>query len=430
MLLEFRVQNYRTFKEEAIFSMIASNYDKSERESENVGFDDKFKLRILKSAAIFGANASGKSKFVDALSFVRWFALNSFQSLKIGDPIPVNPHLLSHSSANQPSRFDLVFLQEGSIFRYGFEVNATRVLKEWLYKRENRKEVLIFDRDGDEITAHPVLFRISKNEFFKPLIRSNCLLLSSAAQANDVNVEKIMQWFRKLRILSGIDSSFQEKMTVVKSRNPEVKKKILQFLTSADIGIVDFNVKSLSQDKTVEFDPTINPSGFVEVKSLPSLLGGVTTTHLKFNEKNGSAEEIEFSMVNDESGGTRKFFSLAYPIIEALTEGNTLVVDELDSGLHPNLAEKIVELFNSLGNSTGAQLIFNTHSSNILSSKLLRRDQVWFIEKDLFGAAKLYSLSDIQVRKNDRFEKEYLEGRYGAIPYLAEMRDFVGKHYY
>ncbi|MCA0387123.1 MAG: ATP-binding protein [Bacteroidetes bacterium] len=428
MLLEFRVRNYRTFKDEVVFSMIASNYDKSERESENVRYDDKFKLRILKSAAIFGANASGKSKFVEALSFVRWFALNSFQSLKNGDPIQVNQHLLSKETSKKPSGFELVFLQDDTIYRYGFEVDTVRVVKEWLWKRENRKEVMIFNRDGEEVNAHPALFKIFRNEFFKPLIRSNCLLLSSAAQANDVNVEKIMQWFRKLRILSGIDSSFQEKMTVSNSMNPEVKKKILQFLISADIGIVNFNIKNLSLDKTDDFDPTIEPSGFVKVNSLPSVLEGVTTTHLKFDEKNGSAEEIEFSMINDESGGTRKFFSLAYPIVEALADGNTLVVDELDSGLHPNLTEKIVELFNSIGNVTGAQLIFNTHGSNILSSKLLRRDQVWFIEKDLFGAAKLYSLSDIQVRKNDRFEKEYLEGRYGAIPYLAEMSDFFGKH--
>lgn len=428
MLLEFRVRNYRTFKDEVVFSMIASNYDKSERESENVRYDDKFKLRILKSAAIFGANASGKSKLVEALSFVRWFALNSFQSLKNGDPIQVNQHLLSQESSKKPSGFELVFLQDDTIYRYGFEVDTVRVVKEWLWKRENRKEVMIFNRDCDEVNAHPALFKIFRNEFFKPLIRSNCLLLSSAAQANDVNVEKVMQWFRKLRILSGVDSSSQERVTVLKSMNPEVKKKILQFLISADIGIVNFNIKSLSQDKTDDFDPTIEPSGFVKVNSLPSVLEGVTTTHLKFDEKNGSAEEIEFSMINDESGGTRKFFSLAYPIVEALTEGNTLVVDELDSGLHPNLTEKIVELFNSIGNVTGAQLIFNTHGSNILSSKLLRRDQVWFIEKDLFGTAKLYSLSDIQVRKNDRFEKEYLEGRYGAIPYLAEMSDFFGKH--
>jgi len=422
MLLEFRVQNYRTFKEEAIFSMIASNYDKSERESENVGFDDKFKLRILKSAAIFGANASGKSKFVDALSFVRWFALNSFQSLKIGDPIPVNPHLLSHSSANQPSRFDLVFLQEGSIFRYGFEVNATRVLKEWLYKRENRKEVLIFDRDGDEITAHPVLFRISKNEFFKPFIRSNCLLLSSAAQANDEYVEKIMNWFRKLKIFSGVESKTQEKMTVSRSLDPQIKEKILSLLVSADTGIVNYDVKVMPQDKFVEPEVGDNKTKQKIIKNIPSHIQGVTTTHLKFDEISGTTEEVEFSLVNDESGGTRKFFALAYPILEALTEGNTLIVDELDSNLHPNLTDKIIDLFNSVGNVTGAQLIFNTHNTNLLSSKLMRRDQVWFIEKDICGAAKMYSLSDIQVRKNDKFEKEYLEGGYGAIPYLAEMK--------
>ncbi len=422
MLLEFRVQNYRTFKEEAIFSMIASNYDKSERESENVGFDDKFKLRILKSAAIFGANASGKSKFVDALSFVRWFALNSFQSLKIGDPIPVNPHLLSHSSANQPSRFELVFLQEGSIFRYGFEVNATRVLKEWLYKRENRKEVLIFDRDGDEITAHPVLFRISKNEFFKPFIRSNCLLLSSAAQANDEYVEKIMNWFRKLKIFSGVESKTQEKMTVSRSLDPQIKEKILSLLVSADTGIVNYDVKVMPQDKFVEPEVGDNKTKQKIIKNIPSHIQGVTTTHLKFDEISGTTEEVEFSLVNDESGGTRKFFALAYPIIEALTDGNTLIVDEFDSNLHPNLTDKIIDLFNSVGNVIGAQLIFNTHNTNLLSSKLMRRDQVWFIEKDICGAAKMYSLSDIQVRKNDKFEKEYLEGGYGAIPYLAEMK--------
>jgi AAA15 family ATPase/GTPase len=424
MLLEFRVQNYRTFKEEATFSLIASNYDKSDRESENVRFDDKFKLRILKSAAIFGANASGKSKFVDALEFVRWFALNSFQSLKNGDPIPVNPHLLSHSTGNQPSRFELVFLQEGSIFRYGFEVNQSRVMKEWLYKRENRKEVLIFNRDGDEINAHPILFKIFRNEFFKPFIRSNCLLLSSAAQANDENVEKIIRWFRKLKILSGLESKTQEKMTVLGSMDPQIKEKILSLLVSADTGIVNYEVKVMPQDKFAELEVGDNKTERKIIKNIPSHIEGVITTHLKFDEISGTTEEIEFSLVNDESGGTRKFFALAYPILEALTEGNTLIVDEFDSNLHPNLTDKIIDLFNSVGNVTGAQLIFNTHNTNLLSSKLMRRDQVWFIEKDINGAAKMYSLSDIQVRKNDKFEKEYLEGRYGAIPYLAEMRDF------
>jgi len=425
MLLEFRVKNYRTYKKEAVFSMIASNYDKKELETENVFWEEKFDLRVLKSAAIYGANASGKSKFMEALGFVKWFVLNSFQSLKVVDPIPVQNFSLSNITVRQPSAFELVFFQDGSIYRYGFEVNPEKVEKEWLFRREKRKEVKIFERNGAEIIGHPDHFKISKNEFFKPFIRSNCLLLSSAAQANDKEIEKIMSWFKRLAMFSGLDSSVPEKMTVYKSWDPKIKERILALLVAADTGIVNYNVEmsphfQLTDPKTgwgvIDFDKLKNPLAHID---------GVKTTHLKYNEETGMTEEVEFSMVKDESGGTRKFFALAYPILEALTEGNTLVVDELDSNLHPNLAEKIISLFNSADNKNGAQLIFNTHNTNILNSNLMRRDQVWFVEKDIYGAAKLYSLADIQVRKNDKFEKEYLDGRYGAVPYLVELENLM-----
>jgi len=424
MLLEFRVSNYLTFREEAVLSMVASNYDKKERETENVALDEKFRLRILKSAVVYGANASGKSKLFEALAFMRWFVLNSFQSLKTGDPIPVDPHLLRNGMDNQPSRFEIIFLHQDSLFRYGFEVDHSKVLKEWLFLREKRKEITLFERAGDSIDAHPLLFKISNNEFFKPLIRSNCLLLSSAAQANDVNVGRIFDWFKKLTVLSGNDLTAFEKMSAIKSQDPLVKKKVLEFLVAADTGLTNFEVEFRSPYVDLVADSDVTGMDWHFSENHSTHLDGVKTTHLRFDEKTGRADKVEFSMAKDESGGTRKFFALAYPVIEALTEGSTLVFDELDSNLHPKLTEKIVGLFNSVGNSNGAQLLFNTHNTNLLESGLMRRDQVWFVEKDLYGSAKLYSLSDIQVRKNDKFEKEYLEGRYGAVPHLEEMNAF------
>lgn len=424
MLLEFRVSNYRTFREEAVLSMVASNYDKKERETENVAVNEKFKLRLLKSAVVYGANASGKSKLFEALSFMRWFVLSSFQSLKTGDTIPVDPHLLRTGLENQPTRFEILFLHLDSLYRYGFEVNRSRVLKEWLFLREKRKEITLFERSEENIDAHPYLFKISNNEFFKPLIRSNCLLLSSAAQANDSNVHKIFEWFNKLRIISGVDLHAQEKMAVFKSHEPSVKQKILELLVAADTGIVNYDVDFSTPYVDLLAEPGVVTIDLESAGNPFGQITGVKTLHLRFNEKTGRTEHVELSMAKDESGGTRKFFAMAYPVIEALTEGSTLVVDELDSKLHPKLTDKIVELFNSMENSNGAQLIFNTHNTNLLESGLMRRDQVWFVEKDLYGSAKLFSLSDIQVRKNDKFEKEYLEGRYGAVPYLAEMGSF------
>jgi AAA15 family ATPase/GTPase len=429
MLIQFSVQNFRTFKGKASLSLVASNYDKDTREIENVIFDNKYNLRVLKSAVIYGANASGKSKFIEALMFMRRFIITSSKDSQKGDEIPVEPFKLNTESEKLPSEFEVIFTFKNVMYRYGFEVDKKQIISEWLYYKPKTKEIELFYRDFQRFEIHDRNFTKGTRVVKEGLVRDNALLLSVAAQFNDTISIDVIEWFKSFKTISGLREEGYQGYTMGKTKNPNFKNKILELLKAADIGIQDImlellDIEKLPQDMPKELKEKLIKESEVDKAEIVS---DVLMSHKKFDNSKKHIENIDFSLDDDESSGTRKFFALTGPILDVIENGYSLVVDELDSKLHPNLVCKIVSLFNSKEhNPKDAQLIFNTHDTNLLSSGLFRRDQVWFTEKDKYGEARLYSLSDFKsenVRKTEAFEENYVRGKYGAIPYLGFFDD-------
>lgn len=403
MIVQFSVRNFRTFKEKATMSFVASNYNK-EREADNITVNEKFNLRLLKSAVVYGANASGKSKLIEALGFMRSFAISSSRESQQGDKIPVEPFKLSAENENAPSEFEVIFVHKNIMYRYGFEVDTDKVVSEWLYTKPKTKEVELFYRDLQEFEVHERSFGKGNMLVKEGLVRSNALLLSVAAQFNEENSLSCIEWFRSMEIISGLKEHEFRNNSIGKAKLQEGKTQLLDYLKKADLGIVDLEILEMK-------------SGKFENNPLDTIL----TARDKYNNRTKSGK-VFMSLSNDESEGTRKYFYLLGPIIDALNTGSVLVVDELDSKLHANLVEKIVLLFNSKKmNPSNAQLVFNSHDTNLLNTGTFRRDQIWFTEKDRYGEARLYSLADFKtdsVRKTEAFEDNYVRGKYGAVPYL------------
>lgn len=425
MLLQFSVKNFRTFKEKATLSLVASNYDKDTRENENIYNDPKFNLRLLKSAVIYGANASGKSKLFEALSFMKYFVVSSSKETQKGDKIDIEPFKLSSETENSPTEFEVIFTHNDVMYRYGFEADKKNVISEWLYYKPKTKEVELFYRDGDSFETHLRNFSKGKTVIKEGLVRNNALLVSVAAQFNDITSIEVIDWFKQLKSISGLNESGYRGFTLSKTDDPNQKDNVLNLLKAADLGIQDIklekvDINNLPKDLPKELRDRIIKEINDEKKEVFS---DILTSHKKFDSNKKAIDNVNLSLDDDESSGTRKFFALTGPILDVIENGYSLIVDELDSKLHPNLVCKIVSLFNSKElNKKNAQLIFNTHDTNLLSSGLFRRDQIWFTDKNKYGEAKLFSLADFksdEVRKSESFEENYIKGKYGAVPFLG-----------
>lgn len=428
MLISFSVRNFRTFREKVEWSLIASP-DKT-REDDNVVDLPAFGLRLLKSAVVYGANASGKSKLVDAIEYMVEFVLSSSISGQIGNPTGVEPFKLNPDSAHSPSEFEIQFIYNDELYRYGFELSATQIKAEWLYLRTARgmrkkPEIELFYRTEQNIIFHPRQFAGIVNELVKnSAVRDNALLVSVAAQFNHPRAIILRQWFSKIIFLGKTNEYPEKLLTLIGLRNPMIKKDILDFLQNVGLDIKDINESSQpmlsfkKEDKSPEF-------GLLAQQWLAQEHAELKTSHLAYDGMRKPSEPVEFSVTKDESTGTQKLLMLTGPMLSTLTLGQILIADELDARLHPNLVSKIVQLFNSkTTNPNNAQLLFNTHDTNLLTSGNFRRDQIWFTEKNRYGEATLYSLADFKtdtVRKGDNLEANYVRGKYGAVPYLGNF---------
>jgi AAA15 family ATPase/GTPase len=424
MLLQFSIKNFKTFKDKVTLSFIASNYDKGTREDENIYINEKFGLRLLKSAVVYGANASGKSNLFDAMGFMKTFVINSSKESQKGESIGVEPFRLGADTENEPSEFEAIFLFNNILYRYGFEATQQMIFSEWLFYKPETKEIELFYREDDNFDIHERNFSKGKAIVKEGLVRDNALLLSVAAQFNDKTAIDIIDWFKRFQPISGIDDSSFPIFTMWKSKDAKFKEKVLELLKVADLGIHDFNFQQMDIENLYKDVPKEIRNGLNEIKED---LFKVLTTHKQYDSNKTVVDNRVFSLDNEESAGTAKFFYLAGPILDALENGYTLIVDELDASLHPNLVCKIVSMFNSKEfNKKNAQLIFNTQNTNLLSSGLFRRDQIWFTEKDKYGEAKLYSLADFKkIRKNESYEDKYIKGKYGAVPFLGFFDNFI-----
>jgi AAA15 family ATPase/GTPase len=417
MIIEFSVKNYRSIKDLQTLSMVAAPIKSKYPElDENNVIKVSDKLSLLKSVAIYGANGSGKSNVVRALIAMLVFIRDSFKDDQVGRRI-IEPFALNNETPNQTTFFQLIFICNNVRFRYGFEVFQNEVKGEWLFGTPGKSETYYFTREGS-------FFRINEKKFAEGIgledkTSGNNLFINIAKAFNGKISKQIIDFFKeKIAISSGVnDNNFRE-TTLSMMKNEKAKQTILSLLNHADLGIQDINNKKL----TLEDLPDNPPSELLKVVSD----GNLELILSKRSIYNSSGEKIgyrDLMLDEQESDGTRKFFNYSGAVLDALLNGVTLILDEFDARLHPMLTKKIVEMFNSPTiNKNGAQLVFVTHDTNLLDNSLLRRDQIYFTEKNKMQETVLYSLADFKGIRNDAsYEKDYINGKYGAIPFLGDF---------
>jgi uncharacterized protein len=419
MLVAFSVENYRSFKERVTFSLVAADLSSKPKDLDSTNvFLARDDLKLLTSAAVYGANASGKSNLVAALRFMRRFVLNSSRETRLRQPINVLPYRLSTETEKAPSRFEIVFVQQQVIYRYGFLVSRKQVEEEWLYTTTSKKEANLFDRTLDKIKVNERSFK--EGQGLQERTRPNALFLSVAAQWNGKRAGQISEWFEKLTVNTGVDDSTRRQ--VDRYETDELPPEVIAFVRGLDLGIEDMRLERRPpQEVSIQAS-----DGSMRAEMLAGSTN-IRTVHTKYDSAGEPVAKELFDLLTHESQGTRRLFVLAQPILTALRTGTVFVVDEIDARLHPTLTCAIIRLFNSPEtNPKHAQLIFTTHDTNLLGSELFRRDQIWFVEKSRRGESTLYSLVEYKVRNDAAYEKNYIAGRYGAIPYLGSLIAAIG----
>jgi AAA15 family ATPase/GTPase len=420
MLIEFSVRNYLSFKEKAVLNLSATAI--KEHVDSNVTSTER--VDLLKGAIIFGANASGKSNLIKAMSTMRRLVLFSFEQSS-SEELDIDPFLLSSVTDTAPSMFETVFILDNIRYRYGFEIDNKEVLSEWLFETVKKIEKPLFYRIKDGID---VMKSFSEGKDLEERTRDNALFLNVVDQFNGKTAKKIIRWFRNFITISGLKHEGYKGVTFGMLENKQTRNLLIDFYKKLDLGFEDIAIFKQ------QFDPKDLPADISEnvLKQIVTDLEGafkidIKTIHKRFDEKNNQDGIVEFDMRSQESSGTNKLFNISGPVFDVLNDGGVLVIDELDASLHPLLTLAVTKLFHSKeSNRNSAQLIFATHDTNLLNYGNYRRDQVFFVEKDNFGASSMYSLVDYKeegktIRKDRSFEKDYIEGRYGAIPFIDNV---------
>lgn len=410
MIVAFKTGNYKTFKEKVSLNLRGASISKIT----DAHVIDAGKFKLLKSAAIYGPNASGKSKLLEAMQFMQQFVINSSKNTQAHELIEVDPFRLSTQTLNQPSFFEMEFLLEGKAFRYGFEATRKQVVKEWLfYRPRNVIEKPLFVRIGAQIEITASKFKEGKG--IEGRTRNNALFLSAVAQWNGKIAQSIIDWFGKLHFFDPIWDSDDNSETLELISEEKYKKLITQIMKVADLDIDGI--------EAIEYKDIIAKKSGKKL-SLNSTYEHLVTYHKVYDANNKVVDTTFFEMDEDESLGTQRFFNLIGLIIKVLENGGILISDEINASLHPRLMQALVLLFNSkIVNKNNSQFIFTTHDTNLINIDFLSRDQIYFLEKNRYGASNLYSLVEFKTRKDTSHEKEYFNGRYGAIPLINNFEE-------
>ena len=424
MLIEFKVANFRSVKEEQTFSMVASKG--KELVDSNTFQLEGFKNRSLRSAVIYGPNASGKTNLLRALNEMRGIVLESHVEKSQGDAIPVVPFKLDAKNSRLPSRFEVVFVVGGVCYEYGFSATKKRVVDEWLFVSPEGRRQLWFQRKDTDFWKIGNSLKGEK-ELWRKSTRDNALFLSTAIQLNSEQLKPVFDWFKEtLRLSIGFEALLQDPFgghSLFENINYD---NVLNILKRADLGIGDFRIEKqkVDKDNLGEF-PKFFPDSFSQVltQAVAKEMKGKDSYEVKTIHKDNKGNPVEFDL-GEESSGTINAFILSILFVESLRKGQVVFIDELNNSLHPSLVKFLVGLFNnSKTNPKNAQLVFTTHETSMLNQELLRRDQIWFCEKNEEQATQVYPLSDFHPRKGvDNLELAYRSGRYGALPYVAEIQ--------
>lgn len=422
MIIKFTVGNFLSFYEKRSISFEAKGISELKQNVVKVNTH-----KLLRSAVIYGANSSGKSNLLKAMDRMRDCVLNSVK-LNDSDELAYNPFLLSKNSEDESSFFEVIFLDQDKRFRYGFEYNLNEIVNEWLYIGKNSKnEIPLFIRTIDGIgVADKFKEGIGKEE----ATNKNRLFISLVAQLGGETSKQIIEWFKNYNILSGLEhndyNGFTLRMLHKKHKGCDESLSLFKKLG------LGFNDVQITES---EFNPLELPDSLpknLRSKLVKDMTGktmiSMKTVHNKYDKKGNIIDTVLLDKDENESEGTNKIMDLSGPIFDTLILGRLLVIDELDAKLHPLITINIINLFNDPEtNPNNAQLLFATHDTNLLSSDLFRRDQIWFTEKDEKEQTDMYSLYDInlpdgtKVRNDSNLEKNYIRGRYGAIPFISKI---------
>ncbi len=421
MLVEFSVKNYRSIRDTQTLSLVMAKGDELEA-SNTFEANAPATSKLLRTAAIYGANAAGKSNLLGAITTMKSIVVESASKGQLGEELPVIPFRLDPVTEGNPSEFEIIFVAKGVRYQYGFSASKSRIHEEWLIAFPNGRAQRWFSRawkDDEGSYAWemgPAL--MGQKQLWQDSTRNNSLFLSTAVQLNSKQLQPVFDWFSGTLRTTGfqnISSSF----TASLCKDPNQRARILQFLQAADLDIQD--VKVITEKMTEKHLPSDLPES-IKNKILEDLKGK-ELYEIKTLHKSSSGAVVEFRF-DDESDGTQKFFSFAGPWLDVLEKGYILFVDELHDNLHPKLVRFLIDLFQNLEtNQNNAQLVFTTHETSILSQEVFRRDQLWFCEKDSRQATRLYPLTDFSPRKGrENLETAYLAGRYGALPYVRDLK--------
>ena len=414
MLINFSFGNFRSFRDIKSLRMEAGRVEEL---PDSVIEKDGF--RLLPVAAIYGANSSGKTNVIKAMGMFRYIVRDS-EELKFYAHIFQDPFMLDMKTKYTPTVFEIQFLLDSTIYRYGFEYLPTEIVSEWLYERNiesNRKEHVLFYRVGEKFTISTKYFSEGRNK--KKLTTKNRLFLSLVAQLNGNISQKLIKYLGNYNTISGLESDSYERLSLkMIEHRSEGYQEAMELFKKLDLGFTAIEVEEKEALNRLK-------EGLAALQNIDlGKLHGVKlyetyTTHNVYDQ-DGKVVGHERLFANDtESNGTNKIISFSGPLFNTLLHGSVLFVDELDAKLHPMLTRAIVRLFmDKKTNPKGAQLVFTTHDTHLLDKDCLRRDQVWFTEKDATEASDLYSLLEFKERNDRNFEKNYIQGRYGAIPFI------------
>jgi len=419
MLIEFSVANFRSIKEKVTLSLVASS--SSEHFETHTSSMPSTDISVLRSAAIYGPNAAGKSNILHAFKFMRDQVVGSATSQR-GDKIKVSPHLFDVDTVSEPTEVEAIFVVDGIRYQYGFSATKERIMDEWLYAYPKNRAQRWISREYDPESAtyrnNFSLKLLGQKQIWVEAARDNALLLSTAVQLNSTQLTPIFDWFKDKTRVIGFQENFRD-FTALLCEKQENRSYFTQFLKAADLNIDDLSIdkskidiSKLPDDMPESIKKQISEKEYLEVSTIHKVKGGASVS----------------INLQEESDGTQKFFGLIGPWCDILGRGMTVFVDELHGSLHPLMVRFLISWFHSNEiNKCGAQLIFTTHDTTILNQDFLRRDQVWFVEKKEDNSTRLFPLTTFSPRKGrDDIERNYLLGRYGALPYFREVASAMG----
>jgi hypothetical protein len=415
MFVEFSAKNFRSLRDEQRLSMVSS-VDRTYLETHTIDTRLKSVPRLNRASVIFGANASGKSNLIFALSTMRNMVLLSMAMPDAARVEQYTPYRLDRDSAREPTQFEAVVLIDDVRYQYGFSYDAQRIRDEWLIVYKTGKGQAWFDRrwsdtSGDYEWAPFSSYFTGPKETWKQATRPGALFLTTAIQLNNEQLKPLWNWFANGLSIVNWPGALGIGQTLQRLDDPAFKARTLNLLRAADLHIADIQVEKVPGQQ-VEFK--LEPGKPPELASRDQEIPVVRFVHRLEGE-----EPVAFDG-RYESAGTQRLLSYIGPILDAMENGKLLVIDEMDSSLHPMVVRFILRLLHDPESSRhNAQLWMTTHDTSLLDTDLLRRDQFWFMEKDERQASRLYPLTDFSPRKNEALERAYLRARFGGVPFIA-----------